>query len=85
MLFLGHGSQINKTGTNQGAHTLPMLSLLVGQAEKASRLNSYVFVAKDQLGRPTGSTGVACGPLYLISMTEKKHALAITLKQNPLE
>jgi len=47
-----------------------VLSLLVGQTEKASRPNSYVFFAKGQLGLPTGSTGVACGPLDLCKIRD---------------
>ena len=64
---------------------LLLLSLLVGQAEKASRVNSYVFVAKDQLGLPTGSTEVACGPLslfqfYQFEIHNRKKAGSKTIK-----
>ena len=62
MLFYGYGSPIDKTWIDLGAHTLLLLAsqadLLLG---KLKSLVSRPF----QLGRPTGSTRVASGPLNL--------------------
>ena len=74
MLFFGHGSQTNKTGTNYGA----------GQADLSQQKHKSLVSRPFQLGRPTGSTGVVCGsllklvPVLLNEIHDrKKHALGV--------
>ena len=57
---------IGQTGTSKGAHKLLLLSLLAGQADLSQRKHKSLISRLFQLGRPTGSTQVMCGPLLFV-------------------